>query len=128
MKWKDLRGEERYRVVQMVRTKEMPIKEICETFGVSRQTLRIAVEKADRAAMEALEPQSPGRKGKTEEEKDVERAKKETAKLEKDRNEWKTKYDIAMTFVELHRKLLNGEPLPGEEPSSPGKKREKKRT
>ena len=62
MKWKDLGGEERYRVVEMVRKGEMTIKEICEAFGVTRQALRQAVEKADLASVEALEPRKRGRK------------------------------------------------------------------
>jgi transposase-like protein len=126
MKWKDLSGEERYRVIQLARRGEVPITELCTTFGVSRQTLHTAMEKADRAAMEALTPKSPGRKGKTEEEKELTKAKKAKTALEKDVKLWKTKYEIAMTFVELHRKLLDGEDLPGEETKTPGKKRTRK--
>ena len=35
MKWKDLGGEERYRVLELARKGEMSLKQICETFGVS---------------------------------------------------------------------------------------------
>jgi transposase-like protein len=122
MKWKDLSGEERYRVVEMARKKEVPIKQLCRTFGVSRQTLKVAMEKADRAAMEALEPQKAGRKGRSKEQVDITKLTGEKASMEKDLNRWKQKYGIAMTFVDLHRKILNGQDLPGEEKGR-GKKR-----
>lgn len=127
MKWKDLSGEERYRVVQMARKGEMPIRELCRTFGVSRQILSMAMEKVDRAAMVELEPKPPGRKGPTPEKAALTEAKKEKSSLEKELDLWKTKYEIAMTFVELQRKVLNGEPLPGEEGSETGKKKERLR-
>jgi len=129
MKWKDLSGEERYRVVQMARKGEVPVKELCKTFGVSRQSLKIAMEKVDQAAMEALEPKSPGRKGKSKEQARAEAMKLKKDSLERELDRWKQKYEIAMTFVDLHRKLLNGEDLPGEEeeeqeePKSLGKKK-----
>jgi transposase-like protein len=120
-KWKDLSGEERYRVVEMARKHQMPIKELCRTFGVSRQTLNAAMEKVDQAAMDALEPKSPGRKGQSKEQSQIANMKKEKLLLEKDLETWKQKYEIAMTFADIHRKLLNGEPLPGE--VEEGKKR-----
>lgn len=126
MRWKDLSGEERYRVVQMARSGEVPVVELCRTFGVSRQSLKQAMEKVDRAAMEALTPKLPGRKGKSPEEAELSAMIKEKALLEKDLTHWKQKYEIAMTFVELHRKLLNGEELPGEE-APPSRKKKKRR-
>jgi transposase-like protein len=122
MKWKDLSGEERYRIVEMARKKEVPIKQLCRTFGVSRQTLNVAMEKVDRAAMEALEPKSPGRKGRSKEQIDITNLTGQKVSLEKDLDHWKQKYEIAMTFVDLHRKILNGQDLPGEEKGR-GKKR-----
>ena len=74
MKWKELDGEERYRVVELARKGEVPLSEICETFGVSRQTLYRAMEKAERASMAALEPKTAGRKGKSEQEVSLEAA------------------------------------------------------
>lgn len=128
MKWKDLSGEERFRVVEMARKDEVPVKELCKTFGVSRQSLKIAMEKADQAAMEALSPKSPGRKGRSKEEVEISSMRKEKACLEKDLRHWKTKYEIAMTFVDLHKKLLNGEPLGEEdEEESSGKKKRRRR-
>ena len=115
MKWKDLSGEERYRIVEMARKREVPIKQLCRTFGVSRQTLNVAMEKVDRAAMEALEPKKAGRKGRSKEQIDITNLTGQKESLEKDLDHWKQKYDIAMTFVDLHRKILDGQDLPGEE-------------
>ena len=129
MKWKDLNGEARYRVVQMAREGKVLIKELCRSFGVSRQTLKTAMDKADQAAMEALTPKSPGRKGKSKEQVEAEAMKQEKDLLEKELGHWKQKYEIAMTFVDIHKKLLNGETLSEEpgEPKRPGKKKKRKR-
>ena len=127
MNWKDLSGAERYRVVEMARRGEAPISELCRMFGVSRQTLSLAVEKAEQAAMSALEPKSPGRKGKSGEEAELASARKEQAALHKDLSRWQQKYEIAMTLVELQRKLLNGETLDEEEPPSRKKKKRRRR-
>ena len=127
MKWKDLSGEERYRVVEMARKGDVPMAELCRSFGMSRQTLKTAMEKADQAAMEALVPQSPGRKGKSKERIEADSLKREKASLEKELDRWKQKYEIAMTFVDLHKKLLNDEPLPGEEEDYPPPKRKGKK-
>ncbi len=126
MKWKELSGEERYRVVQMARKGEAPIKELCRTFGVSRQTLRSAMEKVDQAAMEALNPKTPGRKERPREQVELISVKKEKASLEKELALWKQKYEIAMTFVDLQRQALDGEHLPGEE-EVPRKKKKLRR-
>jgi transposase len=123
MKWKDLGGEERYRVVEMVRKGEVSVKEICETFGVTRQALSRAVEKADQAAVEALEPKKRGRKPKTLEEAEVIELAKRKSSLESELEHWKTKYEVAKTFIELERKLERGEELPGEKRA--GKKNRK---
>ena len=49
--------------------------------------------------------------------------------MEKELGRWKQKYEIAMTFVDLQRKALNGEPLPGEEEEQeiPEKKKKRRR-
>jgi transposase-like protein len=127
MNWKDLSGAERYRVVEMARKGEVPIPELCRSFGVSRQTLSLAVEKAESGARAALEPRSPGRKGPSPAEAELARVLKEKMALEQDVGRWKQKYEIAMTFVDLHRKLLNGEALPGEEDPPPRKKKPHRR-
>jgi len=93
---------------------------------VSRQTLKTAMDKADQAAMEALTPKSPGRKGKSKEKAQAAAMKQEKEKLQKDLDRWKQKYEIAMTFLDIHKKLLNGEALcqDPEEPKSPGGKKD----
>jgi hypothetical protein len=126
MKWKDLNGEARYRVVQMAREDKVPIKALCRSFCVSRQTLKTAMDKADQAAMEALTPKSPGRKGKSKEQAEAEAMKQKKDGLQKELDRWKQKYEIAMTFVDIHKKLLNGEAL-SEEPKRPGKKKKRNR-
>jgi transposase-like protein len=128
MKWKDLNGEARYSVVQMAREGKIPIKALCRSFGVSRQTLKTAMDKSDQAAREALTPKSPGRKGKSKEQAKTEAVKKEKDLLEKELDRWKQKYEIAMTFVQIHKKLLNREVLSEEpqEPKRPGGKKKHK--
>ena len=64
LKWKELSGEERYRVVELARQGQVALSELCKTFGVSRQTLYRAMEAADRASAAALEPKKRGRKPK----------------------------------------------------------------
>jgi len=128
MKWKELNGEARYRVVQMAREGKVPIKALCQSFGVSRQSLKTAMDKADQAAMEALTPKSPGRKGKSKEQAEAEAMKQEKVSLEKELDRWKQKYEIAMTFVDIHKKLLNGQELSEKQqkPKRPGKKKRHK--
>lgn len=128
MKWKDLNGEARYRVVQMVREGKVSIKALCRSFGVSRQSLKTAMDKADQAAMEALTPKSPGRKGKSKDRAEVEAMKQEKVSLEKELDGWKQKYEIAMTYVDIHKKLLNGEELSekGQKSKRLGKKKRRK--
>jgi transposase-like protein len=120
MKWKDLSGQERYHVVQVAREGKVSIKELCRSFGVSRQTLKTAMDKADQAAMEALTPKRPGRKGKSKDRAKADAMKQEKALLEKELNHWKQKYEIAMAFVDIHKKLLKG-------PNGPGEKKKRKR-
>jgi transposase len=93
----------------------MPLKQICETFGVSRQVLSRAMEKADRASVEALSPQRPGKKPRGREEVEILELASEKATLEKELEHWKQKYEVARTFLELERKLERGQKLPGEQ-------------
>jgi transposase-like protein len=123
MKWKDLGGEERYRVVEMVRKGEVSMKEICETFEVNRQALNRAMEKADRASIHALEPKTPGKKPKTRQAVEMNELTTTNAGLTKELDHWKQKYEVARTFLDLERKLTRGERLPSEEGQS-GKKTE----
>jgi transposase-like protein len=126
MKWKDLSGEERYRIVELARKGKTPIKEICETFGVSRQTLHRAMALADQAAMEALEPGKPGRKPRPMSEKQVMELAEDKARLDKEIKHWKTRYEIARTILDLEHKAARGEDLPGEKKPRRLKRRKRK--
>ena len=53
VRWQDLNGEERYRVIELMRQGGVEIKELCRSFGVSRQTLYRAKEAADQADLRA---------------------------------------------------------------------------
>jgi hypothetical protein len=103
MKWKDMTGQERYRVVEMARRGDRPIREIYRTFAVSRQALNRAMEKASEAAMQSLEPKKPGRKGKSAEEQEITDLTKKTTGLEKTVKHWKTRYEVAQAFIDLMR-------------------------
>ena len=131
MKWKDLGGEERYRVLELARQGEMSLKQICETFGVSRQVLNRAMEKTDRASVEALEPKKPGKKPKAPQAVEMEQLAAKKTDLEKELEHWKQKYEVAKTFLELERKLERGQRLPGEqgpqEKKTAGKDKRKRR-
>ncbi len=122
LKWKELSGEERYRVVELARKGEVAISELCKTFGVSRQTLYRAMEAADRASAEALEPKKRGRKPRPVEEIRSTELAASNAGLHKELEHWKMKYQVARTLLDLERKLERGEPLPGEK----GKKRKRR--
>ena len=119
LKWKELSGQERYRVVMLARKGEVSVGELCKTFGVSRQTLYRAMEAADQAAMEALEPKKRGRKPTPVLEVETKELSASNAGLKKELDHWKTKYEVAKTFIELERQL--------EQKSAPSGRREKKR-
>jgi transposase-like protein len=103
MQWKEMTGEEKYRVVEMARKGEKPIKEICRTFGVSRQALSKAMEKVSRAAVDALELKKPGRKAKTEQDQEISILSKRHTSLEKEVSHWKMRYEVAQAFIDLTR-------------------------
>ena len=115
VKWQELSGEERYRVVELARKGQVAISELCKTFGVSRQTLHRAMEAADRASASALEPKKRGRKPRPASTARTEELEASNAGLHKQLEHWKTKYQVARTLLDLERKLERGEPLPGEE-------------
>jgi transposase-like protein len=126
MKWAQLSGEERFRVVEMARKGDVPITEICQTFGVSRQTLYRAMDKADEASRAALEPKRPGRQAPSAESVELKTKDAETQKLQAELASWKTKYEIAKAYLDLVRRYDRGEDLSELEPhSSRGKKKTK---
>jgi transposase-like protein len=114
MRWKELSGEERYRVVELARKGETPLRELCRSFGVSRQTLYRAMEAADRAATEALEPKRAGRKARSASEVRTAELEAEKAELERERKRWQQKYEVAKAILDLQRRAERGERLPGE--------------
>lgn len=101
MQWKDLTGEERFRVVEMARKGTKSMTELCETFGVTRQTLTRAIATAEEAMKAALEPKKPGRKGKSEEEQKITQLSKQASSLEKDVEHWKTRYEVAQAYIDI---------------------------
>jgi len=103
MQWKEMTGEEKYRVVDMARKGEKPIKEICRTFGVSRQALSKAMEKVSRAAVDALEPKKPGKKARTEQDQEISILSRRHTSLEKELSHWKMRYEVAQAFIDLTR-------------------------
>jgi transposase len=105
LKWKELSGQERYRVVMLVRKGEVSVQQLCKSFGVSRQTLYRAMEAADQAAMEALEPKRRGRKPTPVSEVEAKELTTSNTSLKKELEHWKTKYEVAKTFIELERQL-----------------------
>jgi transposase-like protein len=115
MRWQELSGEERYQVVELARKGEISIRELCRTFGVSRQTLYRAMEAVDRASIEALEPKKRGRKRRPEAQVKAEELQQKTTRLEKEMDRWRQKYEVAKTILDLQRRMDRGEPLPGEE-------------
>ena len=127
MKWQDLSGEERYRLVELLRKGKASISELCRTFGVSRQTLYRALEAADQAAIEALKPKTRGRKPRPEWEVKAEELETEKEDLQKELHRWRQKYEVAKTILDLQRRAERGETLPGEGGEKIRRKRRKKK-
>jgi transposase-like protein len=115
MRWQELSGEERYEVVELARKGEITVRELCRTFGVSRQTLYRAMEAVDRASIEALEPKKRGRKPRPQAEVKSEELKQKATRLEREMDRWRQKYEVAKTILDLQRRMDRGEVLPGEE-------------
>jgi hypothetical protein len=89
--------------------------------------LRQAVEKADQAAVEALEPRKRGRKPRKLKEQEASELMREKSSLEKELDHWKQKYEVAKTFIELERKLERQEQLPGRKKTRNQQKKERQR-
>jgi biotin operon repressor len=108
--WKEVGPEERYEVVQMAMTGKLPLKDLCENFGMSRTTLNKAIEKARAAATQALEPKPRGRKAKPVDQQEMEDLAAKNAALEKEVDRWKTKWEVTRTVLDLERELGRGKP------------------
>ena len=122
LKWKDLDGQEKYRVVELIRKGEVQIQDLCKTFGVSRQTLHRAVAAADQAAIDALRSKPRGRRPEPATRRQVKSLEKENQRLEKDLHQMSQRYEVAKALLDLQRKAERGEPLPGEKKTLDRKK------
>ena len=109
VRWQEMTGKEKSRGVEMARRGEKPGTEICETFGVSRSVLYKAMEKAESAAMSVLEPKTPGRKPKSEEAMRITELSKKNASLEDEKNQWKSRYEVAKAFIDITREDIEAE-------------------
>ena len=118
LKWKNLNGEQKYQVVELARKEEISITELCQTFGISRQTLYRAMDMADTASTEALSPKPKGRPRTTPTEKEIQSLQGKNKELEASLKRQRMKNEIAMALLELHRKADRGEKLPGEKKTS----------
>lgn len=123
LRWQDLSGEERYRVIELLRKGEVAVKELCRTFGVSRQTLYRAAEAADQASVAALTPKRRGRKPEPANQKQLSQLESQKKALQKNLERMSQKYEIAQALLDLQRKAERDERLPGEKKNRRSKKR-----
>ncbi len=131
LRWQDLDGQERYRVVELIRKGEVKIQDLRRTFGVSRQTLHRAVAAADRAAVEALTRKPRGRKPEPATKTQVRELTRRNRELAENLEHMSKRYEVAKALLELQRKADRAETLPGEkktpkskigpDPQSPGR-------
>ena len=124
MKWKDLDAQERYRAVMMLIRGEATVAELSRTFNVSRQSISRAREQVEQAALDALEPKSPGRKAKSEEQRQIEALQQQQDQLRQELAQERKKVEIAQAFLDLERTLGRGE---APEPMGKKKNRDKRR-
>ncbi len=117
LKWKDLDGQQKYEVVELARKQGMQVKELCQAFGVSRQTLYRAMETADKAAIEALSPKPKGRPPVPLTQKEIMTLRTRNKELEQDLKRQKLKNEVAQALLDLQRKFDRGQKLPGEKKS-----------
>ncbi len=122
MKWKELDGAQKYRVLELARNPETSVAELCRTFGVSRQTLYRAMDMADKAATQALSPKPKGRPRIPATEKEIQSLQVRNKELEADLKRQKLKNQIAQALLDLHRKAERQERI------AAGKKNKQKAT
>ena len=118
LKWKNLDGQQKYKVVELARKKETSVTELCKTFGVSRQTLYRAMDMADTAATEALSPKPKGRPRTSPTQKEIQELHERNKELEQSLKRQMMKNQVAMALLDLHRKADRDEKLPGEKKTS----------
>ena len=113
LKWRDLDGQQKYEVVELARKQGVQVKELCQAFGVSRQTLYRAMEVADKAAIEALSPKPKGRPPVPLPQKDIQALRVRNKELEQDLKRQKLKNEVAQALLDLQRKADRGQKLTG---------------
>ncbi len=113
MRWEELGPEERYKVVEMALAGKVAYRALCESFGMSRQTLDRAIATVRQAAAAALAPKGPGRKPIAEAEIKVKALNEEKSRAEQERDDWKTKCEVMKTLLDLYRQY-DIEIAPGE--------------
>ncbi len=113
LKWRDLDGQQKYEVVELARKQGVQVKELCQAFGVSRQTLYRAMETADKAAIKALSPKPKGRPPVPLPQKDIQALRARNKELEQDLKRQKLKNEVAQALLDLQRKFDRGQKLPG---------------
>ena len=113
LKWRDLDGQQKYEVVELARKQGVQVKELCQAFGVSRQTLYRAMEVADKASIEALSPKPKGRPPVPLPQKDIQALRARNKELEQDLKRQKLKNEVAQALLDLQRKFDRGQKLPG---------------
>ena len=118
LEWKDLDGQQRYKIVELARKQGTQVQEVCKTFGISRQTLYRAMDAADKGAVEALNLKPKGRPPVLPSQKEIETLQKQNQALAKDLKQQKLKNRVAQALLELQRKADRGERLPGEKKTS----------
>ncbi len=118
LKWTNLDGQQKYKVVELARKKETSVAELCRTFGVCRQTLYRAMDMADAAATQALSPKKRGRPRTSPTQKEIQELHDRNKELEQRLKRQEMKNQVAMALLDLHRKADRGEKLPGEKKTS----------
>ena len=113
LKWRDLDGQQKYEVVELARKQGVQVKELCQAFGVSRQTLYRAMEVADKAAIEALSPKPKGRPPVPLTQKEIQVLRTRNKELEQDLKRQKLKNEVAQALLDLQRKTYRGQNLSG---------------
>ena len=104
LKWKDLDGAQKYKVVELAKKPETSVTDLCRTFGVSRQTLYRAMDLTDKAATAALTAKRKGRPPIPVMEKDLQVLHVRNKQLESDLKQEKLKNQVAQALLDLHRK------------------------
>jgi len=114
LKWQNLDGRQKLEVVDLARRQEVPITELCRTFGVSRQTLHRAMKTADQAAITALSPKPKGRRPAPPSQKELKDLRSRNKVLQQELQQQKLKNQVAQALLDIQRKIDRGERLPGE--------------